>query len=31
MREKIEDETKWVDTVQEARALFYGMLDSTSH
>ena len=27
MREKIEDETKWVDTVQEARALFYGMLD----
>jgi enoyl-CoA hydratase len=27
MQEKIEDHTKWVDTVQEARGIFYGMLD----
>jgi enoyl-CoA hydratase len=27
MQEKIDDRTKWVDTVQEARAIFYGMLD----
>jgi enoyl-CoA hydratase len=27
MQEKIEDHTKWVQTVQEARAIFYGMLD----
>ena len=27
MKEKIADQTKWVDTVQEARGLFYGMLD----
>lgn len=27
MQEKIDDHTKWVDTVNEARSLFYGMLD----
>jgi enoyl-CoA hydratase len=27
MKEKIADHTKWVDTVQEARSIFYGMLD----
>jgi enoyl-CoA hydratase len=27
MREKLADRTKWVDTVQEARGIFYGMLD----
>lgn len=27
MREKIEDQTKWIDTTQEARGIFYGMLD----
>jgi enoyl-CoA hydratase len=27
MREKIDDQTKWVDTVQEARRIFYGMLE----
>jgi enoyl-CoA hydratase len=27
MREKIDDQTKWVDTVQEARGIFYGMLE----
>ncbi|MGE5792564.1 MAG: enoyl-CoA hydratase-related protein [Bacteroidota bacterium] len=27
MKEKVADRTKWVDTVQEARGIFYGMLD----
>jgi enoyl-CoA hydratase len=27
MREKIADRTLWVDTVEEARGIFYGMLD----
>jgi enoyl-CoA hydratase len=27
MKEKIADQTKWVDTVEEARGIFYGMLD----
>ena len=27
MQDKIADRTKWVDTVEEARGIFYGMLD----
>jgi enoyl-CoA hydratase len=27
MKEKIADQSKWIDTVEEARRIFYGMLD----